>query len=53
MSLVVETKKILKDKFDELENKLQEKEKELEEKEKELESRINPPSTVFGEHAIV
>ena len=44
MSLVFESEKTLKAKFDELENKLQEKERELQENEKELKSRINPPS---------
>ena len=46
MSLVLESEKTLKAKYDELEKKLQEKEKELE-------SRIIPPSTEFGEQTIV
>ena len=46
MSLIVESEKNLKVKFDELEKKLQEKEKELE-------SRIICPSTESGEQTIV
>ena len=53
MTLIVESEKTLKAKFDELEKKLQEKEKELQEKEKELESRIIPPSTKSGEKTII
>ena len=53
MSLVVESEKNLKSKYDELENKMQEKEKELQEKEKELESRIIPSFTESGEQTIV
>ena len=53
MSLVFESEKTLKDRFDELEKKLQEKEKELQEEEKELESRIIPPSTESGKQTIV
>ena len=52
MSLVVESKKTLKPKSDELEKKLKEKEKELQEKEKEIESRIIPHSTESGEQTI-
>ena len=53
MTLVVESEKTLKVKFDELEKKLQDKEKELQEKEKELECRIIPLSTESIEQTIV
>ena len=53
MSLVVESEKTLKAKYDELERNMQEKEKEIQEKEKELESRIIPPSTESGEQTIL
>ena len=46
MSLLVESEKTLKWKYDELEKKLQEKEKELE-------SRIIPPSAELGEQSLV
>ena len=46
MSLVVESEKTLKAKYDELQKKLQDKEKELE-------SRIIPPSTKSSEQSIV
>ena len=46
MSLMVESEKTLKGKYDELEKKLQEKKKELEDK-------IRAPSTESGEQYIV
>ena len=46
MSLVVESEKTLKGKYDELENNLREKEKELED-------IIRAPSTEYGEQSIV
>ena len=46
MTLVVESEKTLKFKYDELEKKPQEKEKELED-------RIRSPSTECGEQSIV
>ena len=46
MSLLVESEKTLKWKYDELEKKLQEKEKELE-------SRIIPPSAKPGKQSLI
>ena len=53
MSLIVETKKALKDRSDNLENKLQEKQRELQEEKKELERGVIPPITEPGEFSII
>ena len=53
MTLVVESEKTFKIKFDEMERKLQEKEKQLQEKEIELEGRIIPPTAESSEKTIV
>ena len=53
MTLVVESEKAMKGKFNEMEKKLQEKEKELQDKEKELELSIIPPTTKSSEKNIV
>ena len=53
MTLVVESEKTLKIKYDEMERKLQEKEKHTQGKEKELEGIIVPPTVESSEQTIV